>query len=184
MQVEPPRPDVPADVDRAEAEPPSALRLTAAVAAAALAISSTGHLFVLGGALILVAATRVGGVAVLLACTAVLVRWGSPSLAAVAGAQAVLGPAVLVGSATAVASTWLASFAIALTARDRLTAGAFGLAAGAVAAGPTFPHAFGTRLLGAAIGVAVAYGAHRLPRTAPAAAVAIAAGALVLAALA
>ena len=131
----------------------------------------------------IVAATRAGAVAILSACAAVLVRWGSPSLGAVAGAQAVLGPAVVVGSATAAASTWLASLAVALTARDRLTAAAFGLTAGVFAAGPTFPHALATRVAGAAAGLVAAYGAARLPRAASIAAVAVGAAALGLAAV-
>jgi hypothetical protein len=146
-------------------------------------VGSTGHLFVLAALLAVVAATRAGGLAALLACTSVLVRWGSPSLAAVGGAQAVLGPAVLVGTATA-AATWLASLALVLSARDRLTAGAFGLAAAALAAGPSLPHALATKAVGAVVGVGAAYAATRLPRHASLAAVVLAAAAVVLAAAA
>ncbi len=52
--------------------------------------------------------------AVLLAGLAVLERWGSPSLEAVAGAQSVLGPGGVVGPASAAASAWFTAAALVL----------------------------------------------------------------------
>jgi hypothetical protein len=132
--------------------------------------------FVLAGLLVAVAATRVGAVAVLLAAPAVLVRWGSPSLAAVAGDQAVLGAAVVVGSLAGALSSLLAAGALVLSARDRMTAPAFGIAAAAVAAGPSFPHDVAVRGVGLVACVGLAIVATRLPR--PVTWIAVALGAL------
>lgn len=52
--------------------------------------------------------------AVLFAGLAVLARWGTASLGAVAGAQSVLGPGGVVGPAAAAASAWLAAAALVL----------------------------------------------------------------------
>jgi hypothetical protein len=52
--------------------------------------------------------------AVLFAALAVLERWGTASLGAVAGAQSVLGPGGVVGPASAAASAWLAAAALVL----------------------------------------------------------------------
>ncbi len=83
-------------------------------------------------ALVLVLAALLGAaawrplpaVAVAAALVATSWRWGSTSLEAVAGAQAVLGPAGLVGPSTAAASSWLAALALVLAAVPlRLVAG-------------------------------------------------------------
>ncbi|MGI8984057.1 MAG: hypothetical protein ACR2HM_05935, partial [Acidimicrobiales bacterium] len=50
--------------------------------------------------------------AVLLAGVAVLQRWGTPSLDAVAGAQSVLGAGGVVGPEAAAASAWFAAAAL------------------------------------------------------------------------
>jgi uncharacterized membrane protein YgaE (UPF0421/DUF939 family) len=112
------------------------------------------------------------------------VRWGTASLAAAAGAQAVLGPALLVGSWRAAASAAFAALALVLLARDRRTAPAFGLAAAAVAAGPMLPHDIGVRLLGVVVGVGAAHVATRLPRASSSAALVAGVVALVLSAAA
>ncbi|MDP8987220.1 MAG: hypothetical protein M3N11_02600, partial [Actinomycetota bacterium] len=52
--------------------------------------------------------------AVLFAGLAVLERWGTASLEAVAGAQSVLGPGGVVGPTAAAASAWLAAAALVL----------------------------------------------------------------------
>lgn len=52
--------------------------------------------------------------AVLFAGLAVLARWGTASLGAVAGAQSVLGPGGVVGPAAAAAAAWLAAAALLL----------------------------------------------------------------------
>lgn len=190
MQVEPPGQDVP---DRRHPPTVGALRLSAAVGAAALAVASTGHLLLLGGLLALVAATRLGATTALLATTAVLVRWQAPSLSAVGGAQSVLGPAVVVGSTAAAASTVLAALAIALIAplgRDRswslLVAVAVGVVAGAIAAGPALPTDIAVRLVGAGVTCGLAVGSSRLAlrRTIGLAALGCASLALLLAAVA
>lgn len=149
-----------------------------------LVVVSAGHLFVLGGLLALVARSRSGAVAALLAVTAVLVRWGSPSLSAVGGDQAVLGPALNVGSTAAGASAVLAALAIALLApRPAFVVVALGVVAGAIVAGPELPHDVGVRIAGAIAGCAVAYAARWVPLRHLAAAGA-AGAALVLAAVA
>lgn len=154
-------------------------------------------MLVLGGLLALVAATtsrsdgrsgRVGGLTALLACTAVLVRWGAPSLSAAGGAQAVLGPAVAVGTTAAAASAVLAAAAIALLTPPRqqrrvwdlVITVCFGLVVGAVAAGPTFPNDLPVRVAGAVVGIALAVGASLLPRRRLVATGAFASGALAL----
>ena len=60
---------------------------------------------------------------VALALASSLVRWGSPSLGAIAGAQAVLGPAGWTGSGLAVGSAWTAAAAVVLAARAPARAG-------------------------------------------------------------
>ncbi|HVM54014.1 MAG TPA: hypothetical protein VM262_12520 [Acidimicrobiales bacterium] len=154
----------------------------AAAAAVALVLLSEGHLLVLGVFVAVIAATPAGAATAFLATTAVLLRWGSPSLAAVGGGQAVLGPALVVGDTVAAGSAVLAALAIALLApRPVVLALALGVVAGAVAVGPEIPHDLGIRIVGAAAGAAVAVGARWLPARQPAAA-ALAALALVAAA--
>ena len=122
--------------------------------------------------------------AAILATASALVRWGSPSLTAVAGGQAVLGPAIAVGSTATAASAWLAAAAILVaTPRDRsrdglAVAAVAGVAAGAIAAGPTIADEPVVRIAGVivAVGVAVLLARLRYPR-----AVAVALGAVALA---
>lgn len=119
----------------------------------ALAGAGTGHLLLLGALLAVVVATRLGAVASLVATVAVMVRWGGPSLAAVAGGQAVLGPAVTLGSTTAAMSALLAAAALVLVApRTPALAVAMGFVAASLAAGPELPHDLGVRVV--AVGVA------------------------------
>jgi hypothetical protein len=166
--VEPPGQDLP---DHRHPSPQvSALRLSAALAAAALAVATTGHLLVLGALVALVAMTRWGAAAALLACTAVLVRWESPTLSAVGGAQAVLGPAIDVGSTGAAASAGLAALAVVLLAPpvrtrtwDLLVAACLGVVAGTFVAGPTVPTDVAVRVVAAVVATAIAVGASRLP---------------------
>jgi hypothetical protein len=182
--VEPPGEDVPDPGQARAPEAVGALRLSAALAAVALALGSTGHLLVLGLLVAVVAGTRARGVAVLLAVTAALVRWGGPSLSAVGGDQAVLGAAVTIGSTAAAASCALAALAVVLTApRDVPLVVAVGVVAGFLAAGPAFPQDVPVRLVGIVIGCALAYGARWVPLRSWAA-VAAGAGALLLAAVA
>ena len=91
--------------------PLEVLRTAAAAAAVVLAVLSRGDVLVLG-ALLVVVAWRLPALAVLPALVAASWRWGSTSLDALAGAQAVLGPAGFVGPTTAAAASWLAAVAI------------------------------------------------------------------------
>lgn len=186
MQVEPPGPDLPdhrgpsGPLSADDHQPVGALRLSAALGAAALAIASNGNLLVLGGLLALAAAPTsrsdgrsgraLGAAAALLACTAVLVRWGAPSLSAAAGAQSVLGPAVTVGTIPGAASALFAALAIALLTPplqrrtwDLVIAVCFGVVVGAVVAGPTLPNSIPVRLAGVVVGTAAAVGVGLLP---------------------
>lgn len=164
--MEPPGPDVRAEPGP-QAEPPlGPVRLSAALAAIALAASSTGNLALLGAALAVLAAGPLAALGAVLALAAVLVRWASPSLSALAGAQAVLGPAGNVGSAAAGASAWCAAVALALAVpapgaswrspARALVVAAFGLSAGLVVAGPSVVQRPATRVLGAVVGLLLA----------------------------
>ena len=70
------------------------------------------------------------------AFTAVVLRWGSTSLAAIAGGQAVLGPAVAVGPWAAAVSTAAAAVALLCVAEPGPTAVPFGLAAALLVSWP------------------------------------------------
>ena len=120
------------------------LRTGAAVAALVLAVLSRGDAVVLAGALAVVA-WRPAGLALIPAVVAGSWRWGSTSLEAVAGAQAVLGSAVTVGPTSAAVASGLAGAAVLLTAAQPagddapppfLTAAAVGASVAVVAAGP------------------------------------------------
>ena len=153
----------------------------------AVAAGSTGDTLLLG-VLLGVAAGRVAaGVAAVLALASVLVRWGSPSLEALAGAQAVLGPAGTVGSTAAAASAWCAAAALVLAA-PRVQAAwwwrvavvaPFGISAAAVVLGAG-PGGLLWLRLAASVGAALlALVVTLLPRP-PVAAFALAAGAAAL----
>ena len=120
-------------------ELPATLRLAAAAAALVLAVSSRGDSLVLGVLLVVLAGRPTALVAVGGALVASAWRWGDSSLEALAGAQAVLGPAGGVGPAPAAAAAWRAAAArVAAVARrpDPLEAAAVGAATAAVLAGP------------------------------------------------
>lgn len=91
------------------------VRTGAAVAALVLAVLSRGDALVLA-ALLALAAWRPPALVVIPALVASSWRWGSTSLEALAGAQAVLGPAGLVGPPAAAAASWLAGIALLLSA--------------------------------------------------------------------
>jgi hypothetical protein len=114
LLLEPPDPHVPARTGSLAALGP--LRLSAAGAAVVLSVSSTGHVVVLAVVLAVLVAHPAAVGAVLLAGIAILGRWGTPSLDAVAGAQSVLGPGGFVGPQTAAASAWFAALALVLAA--------------------------------------------------------------------
>lgn len=143
------------------------LHVALVAAASAIALTSSGDAFLLAALLGLVAADiTVAGVGALVAAS-LTIRYGTSSLAAAAGAQAVLGPGALVGDPLTAASAWLGALALAFVGRRGLPILAFGLAAGAVVAGPDVagPIEFAVRAGGALGGVTIAWAAARyIPR--------------------
>jgi hypothetical protein len=166
--VEPPGADVPARRPHPliGLDIPTA-RLAALAGAAVVAVASRGDALLLGVALGVGAGSVVAGTASVLAGIAVLVRWGSASLAALAGAQAVLGPAGTTGSVPAAASAWCAASAFVLVVRPLapdpegprwLRVGLvlaatvpFGVAAADVVAGPGPGGSLATRVVASAV---------------------------------
>jgi hypothetical protein len=135
--------------------------LAAVAAALALVLTSAGDTFLLAAVLGLAAADLTVLASGALVAIAVLARWGTTSLAGLAGAQAVLGPAGWRGSVLASASAWCAAAALiaaAGTTRRTSIAVALGLAAGLVVAGPAAARADAAlvRAAGAAVGVVLA----------------------------
>jgi hypothetical protein len=162
-----------------------------------LAASSRGDVVVLAVAVAVAAGSVLASIAVVGALAGVALRWGSSSLGAVAGAQAVLGPAGWTGGAAAVASAWVGAAAVVLAApTDAVpglpswlapfaTAVPFGLVAALVAVGPGPGGALGLRVVASVVatGAVVAVGRARAPRVEAArlaGAVAFGAAALVL----
>ena len=162
--------------------PPTSLQPTgvavataATLAAAALAVTSTGSM-VLAALLVGVAARdRRSAGAALLAVVATAIRFRTATFDDLAGIQSVLGPAGTVGPVTAAASAWLAATAVVLAARpltrpslpaptgrldqlrDATPAVACGLFAAALVAGPG-PSDLGVRVLASVVGVGLAAG--------------------------
>ncbi len=95
----------------------------AAIAAAVVLGASAGDAFV-AVVLLCIGLGTLAGAAALGAVAAMVARWGTPDLGAVAGDQAVLGPAVTVGPAAAAASSALAALALLLVARPVAVLGA------------------------------------------------------------
>ena len=169
MLVEPPRPVVPARRPRTWLGPglgPG--HLGAGAGAAVMAATSSGDVLLLGVVLGMAASHVAAGVVGALAGLTVLLRWGSPSLSALAGGQAVLGAAGWTGTVSQVASSWLAAAGLVLAAPPGLVpAVAFGCAAGAVVAGPALvpgsaAGAIALRLGGAAVAAALSFALARL----------------------
>jgi len=140
---------------------PNAALLAAALA---LAVTSRGDVVMLALLLGFGAGRRASGLAAAAALAAALVRWGSPSLGAIAGAQAVLGPAGWTGSSLAVASAWLGAGALvcAAVSLDRtstvvtaLSVAPFAIAAADVAVGPAPGGALAARVLASVVALAV-----------------------------
>jgi hypothetical protein len=119
-------------------------RLVAAGGALTLALSSRGDALVLAAALAVVAARPERVVGVVGALLGSLLRWGTTALGAVAGAQAVLGPAAWTGGGAVVGSALLGAIALlaatpnafALRGGQLLAAAPFGASAALVALGP------------------------------------------------
>jgi hypothetical protein len=179
--VEPPGPVVP---PRAGLTISAVDLLRAGAAAAALVLTVTSRGDALGVAVLLgvVAWRPVAAAAAGAALVAASWRWGSTSLEAIAGAQAVLGPAGVVGPDRAAAACWLAAGAIVLASPGRraeagggsarqaragahnlvarlargLPAAASGAAAAVVVAGPAPGGDVWVRVVAAPVGVALA----------------------------
>lgn len=155
--MEPPHAHVP----RRGPSPHRSLTLAATTAALALTLSSSGDVFLVALLVGLAAAdAAVAGVATLVALS-VLARWGTTSMSALAGLQAVLGPAGTTGDALGVASSWSCAAALLLAAAGvprRAAAAPLGLLAALVVAGPAVSELAhgGVRLGAAAVGVTVA----------------------------
>lgn len=146
------------------------LHLALVAAASVVALTSSGDAFLLAALLGLAAADiAVGGVAALVA-TSLTIRYGASSLGAVAGAQGVLGPALATGDVYSVASAWAAALALAFVGPRGLPVLAFGLAAGAIVAGPdvSSPASLAIRVGGALVGLALAGAAARYTPRRPA----------------
>ena len=120
MLVEPPRPHVPSGH---RLSPVEALRLGAAAAGLVMAALSRGDSLVVAAVLALAAWRPIPVLALAPALVASSWRWGSTSLEALSGAQAVLGPAGWVGPRTAAAASWLAAAAVLLAATRALDVG-------------------------------------------------------------
>jgi len=127
-----------------------------------VAVTSTGDVVLLAVLLGLATGDLVVATAVVAACLSVAFRWGSTSLDAIAGAQAVLGPAGAVGSGPEAISAWCAAAVLVLAAPRGWRAPAFGLAAALFVAGPAAADGAALALrLGAGVaaaGLAVAAG--------------------------
>jgi hypothetical protein len=136
------------------------LRVALLVAAFVLAVSSRGDVVVLALLLGLGSASRASGFGTATALAAAMVRWGSPSMRAIAGAQAVLGPGGWTGSGAAVASAWLAGLALVAAARPSsrptpvwtvIAVAPFAAAAADVVAGPSTGGAIAARVAGSVV---------------------------------
>lgn len=146
------------------------LHVALVAAASVVALTSSGDAFLLAALLGLAAADiAVAGVAALVA-TSLTIRYGASSLGAVAGAQGVLGPALATGDPYSVAAAWTGALALAFVGPRGLPVLAFGLAAGAVVAGPdvSTPVSLAIRIGGALIGLALAGAAARYTPRRPA----------------
>lgn len=134
--MEPSHPDV---SDR-RTGPAQLLTLGAAAAAVVLALGSSGDTVLLAGLLAATGAGPLGLFAGLAVAAAFLLRWGTTSLSAIAGAQAVLGPAIVTGSLLGAVAVALAVVGLLLvpSARllDRPSTFAVAVVAAAFAAGP------------------------------------------------
>lgn len=160
MLVEPPGSHVP---PRRWLTEPTLIRVAAAAAAAVLAVTSTGDAFVLAAALGVAAWRPAPALAAGAALAAASWRWGSSSLEAVAGAQAVLGPAGWVGPPMAAAGCWLGAVAlvaatpgIPASAPRGMAAAASGAAAAVVVAGPAPGGDLWVRVVGSGVAAGLA----------------------------
>lgn len=134
------------------------LTLGATGAAVSLLLTSTGDLFVVVTLLALAALDVYAAGITAAAAVAMLLRWGSSSLAAIAGAQAVLGAGIAVGSAAGTISTGAAALAVLCAAPTGIAAVPYGLTAALFVAGPaaTTPSHLAVRVAAGLAGAVVA----------------------------
>lgn len=126
-----------------------------------MALTSTGDVLLLGVLLGFAAGDVEAGAASVLAGLIVLGRFGTTSLAALAGAQHVVGPAGATGPLVLAAASWCAAIALSFSTRAEFAVAAvFGLAAADVVAGPAATHggqAMAVRLAASLVAVAAAW---------------------------
>jgi hypothetical protein len=133
------------------------LQVGAIAGAGVMALTSAGDVLLLAVLLGVAAADVEAGGASVLAGLVVLGRFGSTSLAALAGAQHVIGPAGTSGPVLLAAASWCAAFALLFsTGAEFAIALVFGLAAADVVAGPAAHSAESLAIRVAASLVAVA----------------------------
>ena len=101
-----------------------------------------------------------------LAFVATTIRWGSGWLVALAGAQAVLGPAITVGPVASAASSWCAAASLVVAVPDRslVVAAGVGTVAALLAAGPGGWDGIAVRVLATAVAVGATVLVGRLGR--------------------
>jgi len=146
-----------------------------------MALTSAGDVLLLGVLLGVAAGDVEAGAASVLAGLVVLGRFGTTSLAALAGAQHVVGPAGATGSVPLAAACWCAAVALAFSTRAEFpVAAVFGVAAANVVAGPAVHSAesLAVRLAASLVAVAVAWFVGGWVPTRLARAAAVLAGAL------
>lgn len=112
-------------------------RVGATAGATTMAITSTGDVLALAALLGVLAGDVVVGATTVLAALATFARWGTPSLADISGAQAVLGPGIATGSAFAALSTALAAAALIVASPSGWLAAAYGVTAALLVSGPS-----------------------------------------------
>jgi len=140
--------------------PLTTLQLGAAAGAAVMAVTSAGDVLLLAALLGVAAASVETGAASVLAGLVVLGRFGTTSLAALAGAQHVVGPAGTTGPVLLATASWCAAAAVILSTRAEFTVAAvFGVAAASVVAGPAAHGAesFAIRVAASLLAVAMAW---------------------------
>lgn len=136
--MEPPHPVLPGrPAHELTGGPVPAIRLAAGAGAGILLLTSSGHPLVVAVLLGMVAANATAGLTSALAGIAAALRWGTGSLSASAGAQAVLGPAADVGPALAAGGSVAGAVGVVLVSPGGWAAIPFGLAAGLLVAGPS-----------------------------------------------
>jgi hypothetical protein len=136
----------------------------AAGAAAAVLLTSTGDGLLAAVLLGLAALDALAGTVAVAAVLGGLARFGTTSLSGLAGAQAVLGPAVSVAPSVGAVASGLAAVALVLAAPVSWKGWLFGLFAGLVALGPA-ASSLGdglVRLVGAVVGVGLVVVGQRL----------------------